>query len=315
VLRYLLRRVPSLLLTALLASIAVFLLIRLAPGNPAVVLAGGAEATPEAIAAITRELGLDAPLPVQYWTWLHHLVTGDLGQSYIVRRSIGSLIGSRVESTLDLALAATLLMSVVGIALGIAGAAVQSARVRSAVDTVYAGLLSMPTYVTSIVLLVIFGVFWPVLPISGQALASNGFREVARYLALPSLALALPNSIVIARLLQTNLEETLAEEFIRAARARGVTPRRILWIHALKNSISTAVVAIGIRFGGLLGGAIVVEAMFGRTGLGQLAVSSVANRDYLVVQDLVLFAVVTAMLVQLLTELIIALADPRVRLQ
>lgn len=311
---YLLRRAPSAILTALAASIVVFLLMQAAPGSPASVLAG-ADATPEVVAATEKSLGLDVNLPTQYWNWLTGLLTGHLGNSLIYQQPIARIIASRLESTVELALMATLFMIVLGICLGILGGSARNARLRAGLDTVFSLLLALPTFVTAVLLLTLFGVVLPnVLPISGETLFSADPAGALRSLLLPAITLAVPHAAVVARLLQTSMREALHEDYVRAATAKGLTRRRVVWVHVLRNSMSTAVVVIGIRFGGLLGGAVLVEALFARNGIGQLLVSSVQTRDYFVVQDLVLLAVVIAIVAQLLSEICLAALDPRVRL-
>ncbi|MBB5159359.1 peptide/nickel transport system permease protein [Saccharopolyspora phatthalungensis] len=309
------RRIPAALLTALGASIVIFVLMQLAPGSPASVLAGP-DATPETVAAIERSLGLDKAAPVQYFDWLRGLVTGQLGDSLIYRQSIAELIGQRLESTIELAALAAILMCVIGIALGVLGGSSRSARVRATLDSAFSILLALPTYVTAVLLLLLFGVVWPdILPVSGETLLSESPGGALQSLILPAITLAIPHSAVIGRLLQTSMREAMHEDYVRAANAKGLTHRRVLWVHVLRNSMSTAVVVIGIRFGGLLGGAVLVEALFARNGVGQLLVQSVLSRDYFVVQDLILFAVVAAIVMQLISEMALAALDPRVRLK
>lgn len=310
---YLLRRLPAAMLTLLGASVIVFVLMQIAPGSPATVVAGS-DATPEQLASIKRELGLDVPAPLQYLDWLRGLVSGDLGTSLVNRQPIAELIGSRLESTVELALSAALLMCLLGISLGAIGGSTRSNRVRAMLDGSSSVLLALPTYVTSVILLFIFGVVWTAMPISGEALMSENSTAALQYLVLPSIALAIPHSAVIGRLLATSMREAMHEDYVRAARAKGCSYRRIVWIHVLRNAMSTAIVVIGIRFGGLLGGAVLVESLFARNGLGPLLVSSVLSRDYFVVQDLILFAVAAAIVAQVLSEVALALADARVRL-
>ncbi|KRC65828.1 peptide ABC transporter permease [Aeromicrobium sp. Root236] len=311
---YLLRRAPAALLTVWAASVIIFVLMRMAPGSPATVLAGP-DASAATVASIEKSLGLDASLPVQYVHWLGDLATGRLGDSIIYQQSIASLIGERMESTLELAIAATVLMCLLGIGLGVLGGSTRSGRVRAFLDTTFSVLLALPTYVTAVLLLVLFGVVWPdILPVSGETLATHSPVGAFQSLVLPAITLAIPHGAVIARMLQSSMREAMHEDYVRAANAKGLTHRRVLWVHVLRNSMSTAIVVIGIRFGGLLGGAVLVEALFARNGVGQLLVSSVQSRDYFVVQDLILFAVVTAIVVQLISEIVLAVIDPRVRL-
>jgi peptide/nickel transport system permease protein len=314
VLRYVVRRIPSVILTAIAASILIFVVMRLASGNPAEQVAGP-DASPDQVAAIAASMGLDRPFVAQYWTWLSGLVTGDLGDSLINSQPIGELIGSRVESTLELALSAAILMSVLGIALGLFGGSARSARLRTFLDGLFAVLLSLPTFVTSVFILVLFEVAFNFLPISGEGLLSEDVVDAIRHLILPSIALSLPFAAVVGRMLQASVRDALQEDYVRSARAKGMSRRRIMWVHVLRNSMSTAVVVIGIRFGSLLGGAVIVEALFGRNGLGQLLINSVQSRDYFVTQDLIIFSVVATMLIQIVTELVLARLDPRTTLR
>jgi peptide/nickel transport system permease protein len=303
------KRLLTGLLVLLLASVVIFTLLRLAPGNPAVILAGQ-DATPAQVAAVARSLGLDSSQPAQYWRWLSGLLTGHPGQSYILKRGIGSLIGQRIGSTVQLLIAAALVMAVLGTVLGVLAAGARRG-VAAVVDFIATLALATPPFVSSIIFIFLFAVTLPLLPAGGQVsfLASPSFS--VQYLLMPSVAAALPGAAVIARLLATEMRRVLREEFTRTATAKGASRRRLLIRHVLPNSIGPAVVELGIRIGELFAGAVVVEAIFARSGLGSLLVTAVQDRDYVLAQDLLLLSVAFAILMQLLTEIGMSRVDRR----
>jgi peptide/nickel transport system permease protein len=314
VLRFLVRKLPSVALVAFISSVIAFILPRLAPGDPAVVLAG-AEATPEQIEIIRDEMGLSRPLPEQYVDWIVGIFTGQLGKSYVLRRDVAELIGNRVESTLELAVLAAIIMISVGLVLGVLAGSPRSRLSRVVLDTMTTIFLATPPFLTGLLLILLLGIAFPILPISGEVGLFEDFGIGIQYLILPAVALALPQAAVIARLVQTSMQSVRSEDFVDLAKAKGVGPGAITRRHVLRNSFGTAVVVIGLRLGDLLAGAIITEAIFARNGLGQLAVTSVQTRDYPVVQVLILGAVLIAVAIQLLTEIILAALDPRVRLE
>jgi peptide/nickel transport system permease protein len=291
-----------------------FLLPRLAPGDPAVVLAG-ADASPETVAAIREQLGLNLSLWEQYFSWMGGLLTGDLGDSFILRRPVSELISARLASTLELALLSTLIMLIVGFTLGILGGSPRSRVARFVLDVFNTIFLATPPFLTGLLLILALGIAWPLLPVSGEVSFLDDPALGLQYLILPAAALALPQAAVIARLLQTSMLTIRSEDFVDLAVLKGVGPRQVTRRHVLRNSVGAAVVVIGIRFGELLGGAIVVESIFARNGLGTLAVTSVQSRDYLVIQVLILGAVFIAVMIQLVSEIVLAALDPRIRLK
>jgi peptide/nickel transport system permease protein len=311
--RYLIRRSPSVLLVLVATSVIAFLLPRLVPGDPAAVVAGP-DASPETIAAIRAELGLDEPLIKQYFDWIGGIFTGDLGQSLQYQRPVGELIGDRLGSTVELALLAGIFLVIFGIGLGILAGSSRSRWARTLVEGTNTGLLAAPPFLVGLLLILVFGVAIRILPTSGEISILDNPNFGFQYLLLPALALALPMSAGVARLVQTTMLAVRQEDFVDLAIAKGVPPRRITIRHILRNSLGPAVVALGIRFGDLLAGAVVIEAIFARNGLGQLAVSGAQTNDYPVMQVIIVGTVVVAVLAQLLTEITLSALDPRVRL-
>jgi peptide/nickel transport system permease protein len=311
--RYLIRRLPSIVLVLVATSVIAFLLPRLVPGDPAAAVAGP-DASPQTIAAIRTQLGLDKPLINQYFHWIGGVFTGDLGQSLQFQRPVSELIGDRLGSTVQLALLAAIFLVIFGIGLGILAGSARSRWARTLVEGTNTGFLAAPPFLVGLLLILLFGVAIRILPTSGEVSVLDNPNFGFQYLLLPALALALPMSAGVARLVQTSMQAIRQEDFVDLAVAKGVPPWRINIRHILRNSLGPAVVAIGIRFGDLLAGAVVIEAIFARNGLGQLAVSGAQSNDYPVMQVLVVGAVFIAVVAQLLTEITLSALDPRVRL-
>ncbi|MFI6874564.1 ABC transporter permease [Streptomyces sp. NPDC050400] len=310
--RYLLKRLPSALLVLALASFVVFSVLRLIPGDPASSLAGP-DASAETVAAIRTRLGLDEPLFTQYAHWLGDLVRGDLGPSYAIGGDTASLIGDGLAATAQLTLGALVLVVLIGGALGIAGATARRGWVRGTVRAVTTGALAVPPYVTGVLLVLVFAVGLGVLPPGGHASFLEAPDLAVQYLLLPALCLALPSAAILGRYLKDGIEHALAEDYVRTAKAAGVAPRRLLWRHAVPNALPPVVTLLGMQTGHLLGGAVLVEAIFAWPGLGRLAEQGLTRRDYPVVQDLLLLLVAVFVVVQLLTDLVYAWLDPRIR--
>ncbi|MET7754319.1 ABC transporter permease [Streptomyces sp. NPDC005389] len=309
---YLLRRLPSALLVLLVASFVAFALLRLVPGDPAAVLAGP-DASPETEAAIRARLGLDAPLHTQYLRWIGDLLTGDLGPSYAIGGQTADLIGEGLGATVELTLGALLFVVVLGAAFGILGATSRNRWVVGAVRILTTTALAVPPFVTGVLLVLLFAVVLGVLPPGGRVPLLTAPDLGVQYLLLPALCLALPSAAVLGRYLKDGIERALAEDYVRTATAAGIAPRRLLRRHALPNALPPVVTLLGMQTGHLLGGAVLVEAIFAWPGLGQLAEQALVRRDYPVVQDLLLLLVTVFVLVQLLTDLVHAWLDPRIR--
>lgn len=311
--RFVLKRLLDGLGVLAVASVVVFSLLRLAPGDPAVVLAGP-DANPQTIEAIRRDLGLDQPAVLQYVDWARQLMTGDLGRSYTIRRPIAELIGQRLGSTVQLAVAASIIMTTLGSIMGVVLATSRSRIVKQTIDGLANLTLALPPFVSGVILIFIFAVVLRVLPSGGDASLLDEPDVALRRLIMPSIALALPGAAVLARLLATEMRRAWTQDFVRTALAKGVSWQQITWRHVLPNSLGPAITELGIRVGHLLGGAIVAEAIFARAGLGSLLIQAVQSRDYRLAQVLLLLAIATAIVVRLIADLCIAAIDPRIRL-
>jgi peptide/nickel transport system permease protein len=309
---YLLKRVPSALLVLLLSSFVIFLILRLIPGDPAAILAGP-DASPDSVEAIRHSLGLDEPVATQYLAWLGDLVRGDLGPSYTIGGDVAELIGNGLGATVELAVGALLLVIALGLAAGLLGATARRRSVQAAVRVFTTTALAVPPFVSGVLLVLVFAVGLGWLPAGGHLSILEAPDLGSQYLLMPAFCLALPSAAVLGRYLKDGLERALAEDYVRTATALGVPRRRIVWRHALPNALPPALTVLGMQTGHLLGGAILVEAIFAWPGLGQLAQQGVISRDYPVVQALLLLLVAVFIVVQLLTDIAYALLDPRIR--
>ena len=310
---FLLRKVPSVIVVLFATSIVGFALPRLAPGNVAVALAGP-DPTAASVNAIERQLGLNRPEIVQYWTWITGLLHGNLGESFYLHRSVASVIGNRLESTVELAIASAILVIIIGVTLGVLAGSARNRWARAIIDFTNSTLIAIPSFLVGLVLILIFGIYHHWLPVSGQVDVLQDPSLGLQYLILPAISLALAPGAVVARFVQTEMLRVQQEEFVDLAVSKGASPARVTFRHVLRNSLGTAVVAVGLQFGNVLAGAIIIEAIFARNGLGQLAVSSIQNDDYSVLQVLILGAVFVAVMCQLFTEIVLALLDPRIRI-
>lgn len=312
-LRYALRRIPSGLLVLALASVVIFLLLRVTGGDPAAVKAGP-DASPATIAAIRASLGLDQPLTTQFLHWLTGLFTGNLGNSLVTNAPIASLIGNGLQATLLLTSAASLLAMAMGLVLGIA-IAVSAGPVRSALDGLASLMLAVPTYVSGVLLILILSVTLNVLPVGGYRPMFEDPEIAVQYLAMPALCLALPAAGVLARFLSTSMRQVMDEDFVRTGMAKGLGTARLLLRHVLPNALPPVFTVLGIQVGQMLGGAIVVEAIFAWPGVGGVLANATLARDYYLIQDLLLIAVAVFIVIQVLTDLAHAALDSRVRLE
>lgn len=312
--RYVLRRIPSAVVVLFVASLAIFFLLRLASGDPAATLAGP-DASEETVAAIRSSLGLDEPLAVQYLIWLRGIVTGDLGNSYILHAPIAQLIGDSLLNTVELAAGALLLALVGGGILGYLMGTTRNRVVQSMLGAVTSFGVAVPTYVTGVLLVLVFAVTYRVLPSGGVGPGLSEFSIGSQYLLMPALTLALPTGATLARFLAASMRHTLDQDFIQTGVAKGLRRRRLMAGHVLPNSLPPVLTVLGIQIGQLLGGAIVVETIFAWPGIGQLLLQAVNGRDYLLTQDLLLIAVVVFVVVQIVTDVVDAAMDPRIRME
>ena len=311
---YLLRRVLAVIPVMIIVATLAFVLIHLAPGDPASVIAGP-YATPDDVAKLRRQLGLDEPLPMQLMHWYGRLLTGNLGDSIFLRRPVTEAVMERIEPTLLLTIWGTLIAVLLGVPAGIVSARYHN----SAVDQSLMGLallgLSIPNFLLGLLMILVFGVWLGWLPVAGYVPLDEGLWRNTRSLLMPSVSLGLVQSALIARITRSSMLDVLREQYIVSGRAKGLDERTVVYKHALKNAIIPTLTVIGITFALLVGGAVVIETVFNIPGLGRLIISAVLRRDYPVIQGVVLLIAVSYTVINLLVDLAYLVIDPRIRYQ
>jgi len=309
--RYVLRRLIILCLSLAVASVVIFAVVALVPGDPASFMLGTG-AQPETVAALRQQLGLDLPWPLRYLDWLGGVLTGDLGQSFTYKTPVAGMILDRLQVSLPLALMALALSVVVAVPIGLFAAS----RQGRAGDSITMGLaqigISLPNFWFAMLLVLLFAVRLRLLPAGGFPGWSHPLLAL-KSLLLPSVALALPQAAILARVLRSALVETMAQDYIRTARAKGLTREQALRRHALRNALIPVLTILGMQFSFLLAGAIIIENVFYLPGLGRLIFQAITQRDLIVVQSAVLVLVAAVILVTFLVDLGYAAVDPRLR--
>lgn len=300
---YVLQRLGQAILIGLIISLVTFLLLYVAK-DPARALVSP-EATSEEVEALRVQLGLDKPLYVQYGRWLLGVVTGDLGDSLYSRQPVESLLGARIVASAQLAGAAVLLTLAVGLPLGVLAALRRGTFVDTLATAIAVSGQAMPIFWLGLMLILFFSVQLGWLPVSG--------RGSWRHLVLPAVTLGVSVMPLTMRLTRSSMLEVLNQDYVRTARAKGLRNLRVYGKHALRNAATPVILALGLQFGALLGGAVVTETVFAWPGIGELAVVAVTTADLPVVQAIVLFAAGVVILSNLLADVLVAMVDPRIR--
>jgi peptide/nickel transport system permease protein len=303
------QRLAQLVPTTVGALVLVFVLMRVLPGDPAAAMLG-TNATPQAVADLRSQLGLDKPLLQQFLDYVLGLATLDLGRSLALRAPVTSLLWQALLPTLLLTISGTLVSVIVGVPLGVAAALKRGTWIDYTATLLALLGISMPVFVWGVLLLLAFTLQWPVLPSAG---AGSNPLEVARALILPSIATGFFQVGLVARITRSSLLSILANDYVRTARAKGLAPPQVIGDHALRNALIPVLTVIGLNFGTLLGGAVVAETVFTRPGLGRLILDAIAARDYPVIQGVMIVSVVFVVLLNLIVDLLYGVADPRVR--
>jgi peptide/nickel transport system permease protein len=309
-LAYALRRVLLTVPVLFATSVFVFLLIRLVPGDPVRTMLG-IRATPSTVATVRDQLGLDRPLPEQYWMWITGMVHGDLGTDFVSHEPITRLLGVSLPVTLELTVLSILLALLVGVPLGVL-AATRAGWTRKLTGGFVIGAISIPDFWLGLMLVLLFTGVFNVLPPTGYVALTTDPVQNLRYMILPVLTLATGQSAYILRTTRAAMLGTLGEPFVAFLRAKGLRERSLVAVHALRNASGPIVTVTGIQFGVLLGGAIVIESLFALPGVGRLVVTAISQRDYVVVQGGVLVVASLFIAVNLITDLVHGLLDPRV---
>ena len=311
--RYLVRRLISLGLSLLVASLVIFAVIEVVPGDPASYMLG-LNASPDTVAALRDRLGLNEAVPLRYLHWVAGMVQGDFGQSYTYKVPVADLIAQRLQVSLPLTLYALVLATLIAFPAGLLAAA----RRGRAADVAVMGAtqigIALPNFWFAMLLVLAFALHWQFFPAGGFPGWSDPLAGL-RALTLPALALALPQAAILARVLRSALIETLGQDYIRTARAKGLTGGQTILRHALRNAMIPVLTILGMQFSFLLAGAIIIENVFYLPGLGRLTFQAITQRDLIVVESVVMILVFAVILVTFLVDLAYAAIDPRLRMR
>lgn len=309
---YILRRIVSTIAVMVMVGIFVFLLLRMAPGDPAAMIAGRS-ATEEMIAGIRQQLGLNDSMPVQFMHWVRDMLGGDFGTSIFAGRPVLELISQRLEPTLSLSILTMILSVTVGVSFGILAAW----RTGGLVDRLLAGFsalgYSVPVFVIGYFLIYFFAIRTHWLPVQGYVPIDDGLGPWFVHLILPSVALGLGFIAFIARVTRASMLEVLSEDYMRTAAAKGASSYAMLFHHALKNAGVPILTVVGISFAYLIGGVVLTETVFNIPGIGRLVVDAINNRDYPIIQSVLILTSGLYVLINLAVDLAYTLIDPRIR--
>jgi peptide/nickel transport system permease protein len=305
-------RLLQLVPTLFFVSVVVFLMVRAIPGDAAHVLLGP-QAQPEQVVALRKEMGLDQPVWTQYRIWIGHVLQGDLGNSWINGFPVASLIRLKLPATIALALGSLVVALVIAIPVGVLSALRPGSWIDRGASLYCALGLGIPTFWLGILLVLAFSLRLKWLPPSGYVPITQDVLASLKMLILPSITLGVYYSAIFARFTKVSILEVLGQDYVRAAMAKGLSSRAVLVGHVMQNALIPLVTVFGIQFGGLLGGVVIVEAIFDWPGLGRLLVTSIESRDYAVVQGTILLSTVVFLVVNLLTDLAYGVLDPRIR--
>jgi dipeptide transport system permease protein len=332
-LRFLLSKLFTLIPTLLGVTLAAFALIRLIPGDPIEIMVGERRLDPAAHAALMQQMGLDLPLPVQYLRYLGQLLRGDLGQSLVTREAVSTEFAALFPATIELALAALLLALAVGLLLGLAAALKRGSWFDQAVMAAATVGNSMPVFWWGLILIMFFSVGLQWTPVSGRvgiefdiepatgfmlidsALSSESgaFISSLLHLVLPAVVLGTIPMAVVARMTRSSMLEVLREDYMRSARAKGLSPARVVLVHGLRNALIPVVTVLGLQVGSLLGGAVLTETIFSWPGIGKWLIDAIARRDYPVVQAGILISALLFIGINLLVDVLYGVINPRLR--
>lgn len=309
---FLFKRLLTLAATLVGASIVVFLVLEILPGNAAQILMGP-DASPDAVQALAVKLGIDRPPLERYWAWISGMVTGDLGLSYAYSTPVSELVLERLALTVPLAVMAMAITAVLALAAGIYAAA----RHNKLGDVGVMGLsqvgIAIPNFWFAILLILLFSVHLKWFSAGGFPGWDEGLWAGLRALLLPAISLAVVQSAILARITRSAVLEVLREDFVRTARAKGVSRRGTMWGHVLRNAMIPVVTVMGLQFAELLAGTIVVESVFYLPGLGRLIFQSISNRDLIVVRNCVMLLAAMVVIVNFVVDVLYAVIDPRVK--
>ncbi|WP_172292784.1 ABC transporter permease [Pseudoruegeria sp. HB172150] len=312
---YIIRRLVQTAITTFIVVSLIFFLVHLLPGDPARTILGGmtAQPTAEQIAAVREQLGLDRPLHIQYLTYLRDLARADLGESLVNNRPVLDDILLRVPRTLQIAVPALILATIVGIPLGVVAARRRRRMGDLVISTISVAAFSLPSFVSGLLLVVVFSINLQWLPASGWVSPADDFAGFLSRIILPTIALAVAPAGLIMRMMRSSMLEQLGQDYATTARAKGLTDQKVVYGHVFRNSMMPVVTSLGLQAGFLFTGSVIVENVFNWPGIGNMLLDSVLNRDYPVIQGMVLVVSLAFVLINLITDLTYGLIDPRIR--
>lgn len=300
------------LITLTFASVLIFLALEIVPGDPAQVMLG-INATDEAVAALRKSLGLDRPALQRYGEWVLGMLTGDFGHSYTYSVPVRELVSERIVVSLPLALLALFLSTVIAIPVGIYAAARRGKLADTLVMAVTQFGIAIPNFWFALLLVYVLAIWLQLVPAGGFPGWENGVWPALKSLILPAVSLALPQAAILSRVTRSALLDTMGEDYIRTARAKGLSRNAVLWKHALRNALIPVLTILGLQFAYLLAGTIIIENVFYLPGLGRLVFQAITLRDLIVVESVVMMLVATIIVINLLVDLSYVWVDPRLR--
>ncbi len=304
-LQYIAKRLLLTIPTIVAITLLVFAMLHAVPGDPATIFAGDKNVTPEQLAVVRRDMGLDRPLTVQYLDYLTRILTGNLGRSLYSQRPVGLEIRQRWPSSAELAVSAFVLASSLGLVLGVVSALWRSTWIDASAMLFAMLGVSMPIFWLASMLIFVFGIILGWFPVIG----SGGWNR----LVLPALALGLISSATLARLVRSSVLEVLSQPFVTTARSKGLAEMKILARHVMKNAFIPVITVMGLQFGTLLSGAVITETVFARPGIGKLLIDAILIKDFPIIQAVIMIIALAYVLINLLVDVSYALLDPRIR--
>lgn len=310
--KYILKRFITLIPVLLIMSFLVFMLVHLIPGDPAKVILGD-EATLEEVEALRRQMGLNEPLLIQYITWLGRVLSGNLGDSIFMRQPIVTILGNHIVPTLQLTFYSMLIAFVIALPLGMLAAKNKGNKIDQTISSLAMIGISTPSFLLSLLLIMLVAVYLGWFPPSGYQPLSKGLLSNLRYMFLPALALGIVETGLLIRMTRSSLLDVLQSDYIKMARAKGVSETNIIIKHALKNAALPILTVMGQTIIAVMAGATVIETIFNIPGLGQLIINSVSRRDYDLIQAIVLVIATLNVLMYLLVDVMYKLIDPRIK--
>ena len=306
------KKLGSLCISLLVASLVIFACIEIVPGDPASFMLG-INAQPDTVAALREELGLNKPLAQRYFSWVGGLMSGDMGTSYTYRSPVSEIVADRLQVSLPLALYALTLTILVALPVGVLAAARRGSLLDTTVMATTQLGVAIPNFWFAILMVILFAINLRWFSAGGFPGWDAGFWLAMKALTLPAIALALPQASILARVMRSSLLDTLSEDYVRTARAKGLSHRQVMWRHAFRNALIPVLTIIGLQFSFLLAGSIIIENVFFLPGLGRLVFQAITQRDLIVVESVVMLLVFAVIVVNFLVDIAYAWVDPRLR--